>query len=142
MKTSPFPVLNRVRARTKRARFVRARANLGCVAWLALMSCGPPAWRGGIHALLAWSPAGVRVVEVPSDSPAERAGLRGDDRLITIDGRPTEGMTSEQVQDRLSGEVGSTVTLEVLRGDKELELYITREPYAKPSERAPAARGY
>jgi carboxyl-terminal processing protease len=81
-------------------------------------------------------------VQVPADSPAERAGLRVDDRLLTIDGRPTAGMTSEQVQQRLTGEVGSTVALEVLRGDKELELYITREPYAKPSERAPAVRGY
>lgn len=107
------------------------------------MGCGPPAWRGGIHALLAWSPAGVRVVEVPAESPAERAGLLIDDRLVTIDGRPTAGMTSEQVQDRLSGEVGSTVALEVLRGGKELELFIVREPYATPSERAPAApRGY
>jgi C-terminal processing protease CtpA/Prc len=113
------------------------------VVWIALASCGPPAWHGGIHALLAWSPSGVRVVEVPPDSPAGRAGLRAEDRLLTIDGRPTEGMTSEQVQQRLSGEVGSTVSLEVLRGDKELELYVTREPYAKHSERAPASpRGY
>jgi carboxyl-terminal processing protease len=79
---------------------------------------------------------------VPPDSPAEKAGLRADDRVLSIDGRPTEGMTSEQVQDRLSGEVGSTVLLEVLRGDKQLELYVTREPYAKPSDRAPAPRGY
>jgi carboxyl-terminal processing protease len=113
------------------------------VVWIALVGCGPPPWRGGIHALLAWSPSGVRVVEVPPDSPAARAGLLADDRVVTIDGRPTEGMTSEQVQDRLSGEVGSTVALEVLRGDKELELYVIREPYAKPSDRAlTAPRGY
>ncbi|HEX5656361.1 MAG TPA: PDZ domain-containing protein [Polyangiales bacterium] len=128
MKSSPLPVLNRTR---------------WCVLWIALIGCGPPAWRGGIHAYLAWSPSGVRVVEVPPDSPAGKGGLLAEDRVLTIDGRPTEGMTSEQVQDRLSGEVGSTVVLEVLRGDKELELYVTREPYAKPSDRSPAAqRGY
>ncbi|HEY6876422.1 MAG TPA: PDZ domain-containing protein [Polyangiales bacterium] len=110
--------------------------------WIALSACGPPTWRGGIHALLAWSPAGVRVVEVPPDSPAARAGLLVDDRLVTIDGRPVAGMTLEQVQQRLSGEVGSTATLEVLRGDRELELFVSREPYAKPSDRAPMSRGY
>jgi C-terminal processing protease CtpA/Prc len=115
MKHAPFPFSNRM---------------LALVAWIALVSCGPPAWRGGIHALLAWSPDGVRVVEVPTDSPAERAGLRAEDRVLTIDGRPTSGLTSEQVQQRLSGEVGSVVMLEVLRGDERLPLRITREPYA------------
>ncbi len=82
------------------------------------------------------------MVDVPPGSPAERAGLHVDDRLMEIDGRTTEGMTSEQVQQRLTGEVGSTVTLEVLRGDQALELHVARAPYEKPSERAPVSRGY
>src|SRR5687768_16675755 len=36
--------------------------------WIALNACGGPAWPGGIHAVLAASPRGVRVVEVPADS--------------------------------------------------------------------------
>lgn len=103
---------------------------LALVTWIALASCGPPSWRGGIHALLAWSPDGVRVVEVPADSPAERAGLHAEDRVLSIDGRPTAGLTREQVQQRLSGEVGSVVMLEVLRGEQRIPLRITREPYA------------
>jgi S1-C subfamily serine protease len=132
MKTSTFPLSN----------LCRCLAGAALLAIVCGVSCGPPAWRGGIHALLAWSPTGVRVVEVPQDSPAERAGLRPDDRLLTIDGRPTSGMTSEQVQHRLSGEVGSVVALEVLRGDQELALNITREPYARAGDKPVPQRGY
>src|SRR5688500_17224462 len=42
---------------------------------IALNACGGPSWPGGIHAVLAASPRGLRVVQVPADSPARRAGL-------------------------------------------------------------------
>jgi carboxyl-terminal processing protease len=94
-----------------------------------LAGCGRPAWPGGIHANLAWSPRGVRVVEVPDGSPAEKAGLLPDDRLLSIDGEPVQGLPSDAVQKRLSGEVGSWVTLVVLRREQPVELRIERVPY-------------
>ena len=97
--------------------------------WVALTSCGPPSWPGGIHALLGWSEAGVRVVEVPADSPAARAGLQAGDRILQVDGKPLAGRSSQDVQKLLTGEVGSTASLEVLRDGERLALQVVREPY-------------
>lgn len=103
--------------------------------WVILVACGRPAWPGGIHALLAWSPRGVRVVEVPPDGPAQAAGLEPGDRLIAIDGLPVEDQSLEEVQRRLAGEVGSFVELVVVRGTRSLELRVERVPYRKGSRR-------
>jgi C-terminal processing protease CtpA/Prc len=114
MKRLPFPVVNHL---------------LAAGAVIAVVSCGPPTWAGGIHAHLAWSHEAVRVVEVPTNSPAQRAGLRVDDRVLKVDGTPVAGLSGDAVHKLLSGEVGSTVTLEVLRGAERLTLPIVREPY-------------
>jgi membrane-associated protease RseP (regulator of RpoE activity) len=96
-----------------------------------LAACGPPSWQGGIHAVLAWSHAGVRVVEVPADGPALRAGLRPGDRIVAIDGNPVADRDAQEVRSLLSGEVGSRVTIEVLRDGRPLTLSIEREPYTR-----------
>jgi C-terminal processing protease CtpA/Prc len=101
---------------------------------LGLLACGPPTWPGGIHAQLGWSEQGVRVVEVPPDGPADRADLRPGDRIVRIDGVPIAGRDSAAVQRLLSGEVGSSATLEVLRDGRPLTLAVQREPYARNSE--------
>jgi C-terminal processing protease CtpA/Prc len=101
---------------------------------IALVACGPPTWRGGIHAQLAWSEQGVRIVEVPPDGPAHRADLRAGDRIVAIDGRPVAGRDSAAVQRLLSGEVGSRATLEVLRDGRSLTIPVQRAPYARKAE--------
>ncbi len=100
-----------------------------------LAHCGPPAWTGGIHARLAWSERGVRVISVPTESAAAKAGLAPEDRIVAIDGKPIAGLTDVQVHKRLQGEVGSVVTLQILRAETPLELRIERVPYTrdKPS---------
>jgi C-terminal processing protease CtpA/Prc len=49
--------------------------------------------------------------------------------LVAIDGQPAAGETSERIRERLTGEVGSVVKLQVLRGAEPLELTIERAPY-------------
>src|SRR3954468_15385685 len=56
-----------------------------------IVACAGPTWPGGIHAKLAASPRGLRVVEVPVDSPAQRAGLQEGDAIVSIDGTLVEG---------------------------------------------------
>jgi C-terminal processing protease CtpA/Prc len=107
-----------------------ARARwLGLALWAILASCGQSAWTGGIYAYLAWSPRGVRVLEVPSTGPGRDVPLRPDDRLLAIDGQPVAGMTQAEVHKRLRGEVGSWVRLTVLRGEETLEMRVQRVPY-------------
>ena len=84
---------------------------------------------GGIRARLGYSESGgLRVAEVPP-GPAERAGLREDDRVTRIDGRDVSGMQMREIVERLRGPVGSTVEIEVVR-DGEFQVFeIERVPY-------------
>jgi carboxyl-terminal processing protease len=101
------------------------------LAAVCVIACGPPSWAGGIHALLASSPRGVRVVEVPEGSPAAKAGLAVDDVIVAIDGKAVKGLTGAQLHDLLMGEVGSDVTLRVDRAGSPHDLRVTRAPYGK-----------
>jgi len=76
----------------------------------------------------------VRVVEVPSDGAASQAGLLPDDRVLAIDGQPTEGLSAVQIHQLLTGEVGSFVELVVLRGEETLKLRVKRMPYGRTGE--------
>ncbi|MFD4320408.1 S41 family peptidase [Streptomyces sp. NPDC058548] len=60
----------------------------------------------------------VRVTRVQRGGPAERAGLRADDRLVSVDGRPVDGLSVSEVVALLRGDgvPGSTVALRVERG--------------------------
>jgi len=88
-------------------------------------------WPGGIGAVLGYSSAEHRLVvrEVPPDSPAARARLLVEDEVLEIDGREVSGMELTEVVEALRGEVGSTVTLRLRRGEEELELEVERGPY-------------
>lgn len=130
-----FPVVNRAAAASEAWRIVPALVHLALCTLLALASCGPPTWQGGIHAHLAWSPEGVRVVEVPPESPAERAGLRTDDRILSVDGKEVTGLPIEKVAKLLSGEVGSTARLLVLRDGDRVTLEVARAPYVRKGDR-------
>jgi S1-C subfamily serine protease len=65
--------------------------------------------------------AGLEVVEVADDSPAQRAGLRPEDLIVEIGGLPVE--RADDVQ-RLMNEaaIGRPLTVSLVRGDRWLEL--------------------
>ena len=98
-----------------------------------LVHCGPGTWPGGVHAVFGWSEQGVRVAQVPEDGPAARAGLNEGDRLLAIDGVPVAGLSSAEVQKRLSGEVGSVAVLRIERSGETLEVRVERAPYKPKS---------
>jgi carboxyl-terminal processing protease len=108
---------------------------LAIVAWALVSQCGPPAWAGGIHARLGWSKSGVRVVSLPPEGAAARAGLAVDDRILAIAGKPVRGLSDREVRELLTGEVGSRVVLQVQRGDETLEITVERVPYVRDKPR-------
>jgi carboxyl-terminal processing protease len=70
----------------------------------------------------------VVVVRTLRDAPAERAGLRADDRITAIDDVAVDGLTIGETVERVRGPRGTTVRLSVLRGAAEtLELAIVRD---------------
>ncbi|AJF69746.1 S41 family peptidase [Streptomyces vietnamensis] len=62
--------------------------------------------------------SGIRVTRVRSGGPADRAGLRTGDRLLSVDGRPVDGLSVSEVVSLLRGDgvPGSAVALRVERG--------------------------
>jgi carboxypeptidase family protein/PDZ domain-containing protein len=68
---------------------------------------------GGIGAGLSISPEGIIVSGVGADDPAARAGLQPGDRLVSIDGESSEGMSVADAIQRLRGEAGTSVGVSV-----------------------------
>ncbi|MFB7542385.1 S41 family peptidase [Streptomyces zaomyceticus] len=60
----------------------------------------------------------VRVTRVQAGGPAEKAGLRSGDRLVSVDGRPVDGLSVSEVVALLRGDgiPGTAVALRVERG--------------------------
>jgi carboxyl-terminal processing protease len=75
------------------------------------------------------------VVEPFKDSPATRAGLRYGDHIVTVDGKDTSTLRSDQISQLLLGERGTQVVVAVKRlGIPEpLTMTITRDGIWRPS---------
>lgn len=54
---------------------------------------------------------GLVIVGVISRSPAEQAGIRAGDRILAVDGRSTENLSTDQAANMLQGPEGSVVSL-------------------------------
>jgi carboxyl-terminal processing protease len=53
----------------------------------------------------------LTVVSPLEDSPAQRAGVKAGDRIVSIDGRPTAGISLNQAVETITGRKGTTVRL-------------------------------
>ncbi len=81
----------------------------------------------GIGASVSDSTGVVTIVAPFRDSPAEAAGIRQGDTVLSVDGDSTEGWTSSQAVERIRGKQGTPVRLEVKHTDGTIEtLTITR----------------
>lgn len=72
---------------------------------------------GGLGAMVEAEPRGARLVSLMPGHAASKAGLRLGDRIVAIDGRPTRGHDTEWMVSHLRGKIGTSVALEVERGD-------------------------
>lgn len=70
---------------------------------------------GGIGITIDTDGGDVRIANVMDESPAARANLLVEDRIVTIEGESTRGMNSRDVVRRLRGQVGDAVNIEVTR---------------------------
>lgn len=68
---------------------------------------------GGIGSLIRQKDDYVRIAQPYEGSPADRAGLKIGDKILSVDGHDGRGMTTQQVSDRLKGEAGTKVVVEV-----------------------------
>lgn len=80
----------------------------------------------------------LTVVEPIENSPALKAGIQSGDKILSINGKPTRGMTVEDASNLIRGEVGTKVSLEINRGggQKSFTLSLTRARIELPTVRA------
>ena len=75
-------------------------------------------------------PDGFYLRSVYPTSPAAVAGLRQDDKIVSVDGKPTKGLTLLQFSELLDGAPGSTCTMDVVRGRQPMKVSFKRtEPF-------------
>lgn len=67
------------------------------------------------------------VVNIIPGSPAERAGVRDGDKILTVAGKSYKGKTLRDVVSDIRGPVGEAVTLSILRGTEVKTFSIRRE---------------
>jgi carboxyl-terminal processing protease len=70
---------------------------------------------GGLGITISVDENVVRIVSVLHYTPAERMGLKRDDWILTVDGKPVHGMTQNDVINLLRGPVDSKITLGISR---------------------------
>ncbi|MFO8231953.1 MAG: S41 family peptidase [Longimonas sp.] len=84
---------------------------------------------GGIGVMFEMVEDTARVISPIADGPSERLGIMGGDRIVQIEGESAVGIGTNGIQDRLKGEVGTTVDLTVYRpgAGQEYEFEIERD---------------
>jgi carboxyl-terminal processing protease len=84
---------------------------------------------GGIGAVVTIADGNLTVIAPIAGTPAERAGIKPQDKILEINGNSTQGMSLEEAVLKIHGDPGTKVTLQVLHQGEEapVNLVITRE---------------
>lgn len=92
---------------------------------------------GGIGVILNYQGKAVVIMKALNGSPGMAAGLRRGDRIVKIDGRPTDEMSADEAVAAIRGPARTTVVLTVSRGEgaaaKTWEVKVTRANIKLPS---------
>ena len=80
---------------------------------------------GGIGSLIRRSGNSVMIAEPYDGFPAAKAGIRGGDQILKVDGVPTKDMAIESVSDKLKGKPGTELVLTIERFGEEKPLSFT-----------------
>lgn len=69
----------------------------------------------------------LAILEVIDGGPAAKAGLKGGDKIVEIEGEKLKGLSADEVVTKLKGKPGSKLSVKVLRDKKPKEFTITRD---------------
>ncbi len=75
------------------------------------------------------------IIRVLADSPAEKAGLKAGDVIMTVNDATTEGLTTEQIAKNIRGAAGTSVKITIKRTEGTKDFTITRAKLVNPSVR-------
>lgn len=88
---------------------------------------------GGIGAEIGVRSGQPTIIRLLPDNPAEAAGLNAGDVITKVNDTSTVDMTADKVVTYIKGEVGSSVTITVKRGNDSKQFTITRAEVNNPS---------
>ena len=81
----------------------------------------------GIGVVVMYDGEYNQVIEVYEGEPAEKAGIKVDDRIIAVDDTDVKEVYGEDLVKLIRGKAGTTVKVRVLRGEEEKEFTIKRD---------------
>lgn len=81
----------------------------------------------GIYMTLNKEKNAIEVIKPMENSPAEEAGILQGDLIIKVDGETYTGEKMQEASNKIKGEAGTKVKLEILRGTQTKEFEITRK---------------
>ncbi|MEP6710398.1 MAG: S41 family peptidase, partial [Candidatus Saccharibacteria bacterium] len=88
---------------------------------------------GGVGAEIGVRNDQPTVIRVLPGNPAETAGVKAGDVIVSINDESAAGWDSSKAADKIRGDVGTTVKLVVKRGDETKQFTITRAAVTNPS---------
>jgi carboxyl-terminal processing protease len=88
---------------------------------------------GGIGAVIGLKNNMTTIMSVLKDNPAIKAGLQANDTILKVNDESTSGWTVEKAVSVIRGESGTTVKLNIQRGNEVKDYTITRAIINNPS---------
>src|SRR3989344_1172660 len=74
----------------------------------------------------------LTVIAPLKGTPAEAAGIKAGDQIVTVDGKSTDGVSLDEAVSRIRGPIGTTVELTIIRGGKALNIKVARATIIVP----------
>ncbi|MCK5762535.1 MAG: S41 family peptidase, partial [Clostridiales bacterium] len=81
---------------------------------------------GGIGVTITTEDGYVKVIQMYEDAPAMRSGMQVDDLIIKVDGEEIIEIPLDVAASKIRGEIGTDVTLTILRNGQEIDIVVTR----------------
>jgi carboxyl-terminal processing protease len=76
----------------------------------------------------------IEVVRVIPGTPAQRAGIRNGDKIVSVDGIDVTNLQTDEVASKVKGPEGTPVTVGILRGLETLSFTLSRARFSVPLE--------
>src|SRR5437868_8875464 len=76
----------------------------------------------------------IEVINVIAGTPADKAGVRIGDKIVTVDGTDVTNLQTEEVANKVRGAEGTPVTIGIVRGAQNLSLTMNRARFSVPLE--------
>lgn len=96
---------------------------------------------GGIGVEIGLRNDKATVVRPLKDSPAIKSGVKAGDVFVGINDEDVTSWSVDQVVAKVRGEIGTKVTLHLLRGSEMVEISVTREEVSSPTVEAEIVDG-